>query len=113
MDAIQRASVAALLEDAYASRAAGNQNADTNDRFLDVFTTWLTPDKVELVDMVFDQIDLDRVPESLGLLLLTVTRLTREHFARRDHFIKRVETMLRNNGRNERQVDSVMRGLIK
>lgn len=113
MDAIQRASVAALLEDTYRGHAAGTPNVDTINNFLDVFATWLTPDKVKMVDTVFDQIDLVRVPGSLCLLLLSSTRLTRDHFARRESFIERVKVWLRSNGRNEQQVDSIMRGLVK
>lgn len=101
-----------LLDVAYQSHARGRRSSDALDVFLDTFERWLTRDGVGKVDMLFDRLDLDRVPESLGILLLATTRLTRAHFTRRDAFLERLgRWLVGRSGRTKQHVDNMLRGL--
>lgn len=101
-----------LLKLTYEALARGVRSRDVADAFLDTFDRWLTRDGVARVDLLFDRVDLDRAPESLGILLLATTRLTREHFARREAFFQRLSGwFIGRSGRTERDVDIMLRGL--
>ncbi len=81
-----------------------------------LFTGWkdvdLTAKGVAKVDLVFDTVDLDRVPPTLGILLLAMTRLARDSFERRAPFIERLRTwLIGRDGRTARDVDDMLRGL--
>lgn len=101
-----------LLEAVYRAHSRGERPRDVLDTFLDTFERWLTPDGVAKVDALFDRIDLDRAPESAGIVLLATTRLTRAHFQRRDAFIGRLKGwLLGRSGRTEMDVETILRGL--
>lgn len=101
-----------LLKVAYDATARGVPSRDVLDAVLDTFEDWLKPDRVARVDLLFDRVDLDRAPESLGILLLATTRLTRASFARREAFIQRLRSwFVGRSGRTEQDVDSMLRGL--
>lgn len=96
----------------YEAHARGDRSRDVLDRLLDTLERWLTPDGIARVDMLFDRIELDRAPESAGILLLATTRLTRAHFHRRDAFIERFQRWLVGRaGRTEDDVDTILQGL--
>jgi len=106
------AQVEDLLESVYRSHAQGERATELLDTFLDTFEGWLTPEGVAKVDMLFERIDLDRVPESMGTLILATTRLTCGHFQKRDAFIERLATWLvGRSGRTEQDVENMLRGL--
>jgi hypothetical protein len=97
-----------LLEMVYQAQARGDQGRDVLDAFLDRFERWQNRDGVPKVDLLFDRVVLDRAPESLGILLLATTRLTREHFARRAAFVERLRVWLIGRaGRTEQRVDAM------
>jgi hypothetical protein len=101
-----------LLNVTCEAHARGARSRDVLDAFLDTFERWLTPEGVARVEMLFDRVDLDRAPDSLGVLLLATTRLTRDHFARREAFVERLRRWLIGRaGRTERDVDVLLRGL--
>lgn len=101
-----------LLAAAYRDHACGEPVEETADAFLDTFERWLTPAGIAKVDLTFDRLDLDRAPGSLGLLLLAMTRLTRESFARREAFHERLAGwLLGRAGRSAEDVEAVLRGL--
>ncbi len=102
-----------LLEALYLGRAKAGRSREVLEAFLDTFERWLNRDGVAKVDMLFERVVLDRAPDSLGILLLATTRLTREHFGRRDTFIERLRGWLVGRaGRTERDVDNMLRGLL-
>lgn len=101
-----------LLKGAYQALAQGVRSRDVLDRFLDTFERWLTRDGVARVNLLFDRVDLGRAPESLGILLLATTRLTRENFVRRKAFVQLLSSwLIGRSGRTEEDVDSMLRGL--
>jgi len=101
-----------LLETLYAAHARAEPSAETLDPFLDTFETWLIPSGVAKVDMLFSRVDLDRVPQSLGVLLLATTRLTRNHFAVREAFCERLaKWLVGRDGRTAEQVEKMLEGL--
>ncbi len=104
--------VDAVLDDVYRAHAQGQPAEDILDTFLGTLECWLTLTGIAEVNLLFDRVDLARAPGSLGLLLLATTRLTREHFARRDAFVNRLRAwLIGRDGRTERAVDDVLRGL--
>jgi hypothetical protein len=104
--------ISAILDALYAAHARGERSRDALGPFLDAFERWLTPDGTAKVEALFDRVELDRAPESLGILLLASTRLTRAHFARRAAFVERLRGWLVGRaGRTERSVDDMLRGL--
>jgi len=101
-----------LLRVAYEAHARGVRSRAVLDALLDTFERWLTPDGVARVDLLFDHVDLDRAPESLGILLLATTRLTRAHFAHREPFVERLRKwLIGRSRRTEQDVDNMLRGL--
>jgi hypothetical protein len=101
-----------LLGTVYRAHAKGERAKDVLDPFLDTFERWLCLDGVLKVDILFARVDLERAPASLGILLLSTTRVTRESFARRAEFIERLRGFLvGREGRTERSVDNMLRGL--
>ena len=101
-----------LLDAVYGAHARGDRGKDVLDAFLDTFERWQNRDGVPRVDLLFERVDLDRAPDSLGVLLLATTRLTRGHFARRVAFVERLRAWLIGRaGRTERSVDAMLRGL--
>ena len=101
-----------LLKRAYQRYAQGMPSTDLLDAFLDTYERWLTMEGIARVNLLFDSVDLDRAPESLGILLLATTRLTRAHFARRDSFVERLSHWLIGRaGRTAQDVDAMLRGL--
>lgn len=101
-----------LLNRAYQAYAQGVRSRDLLDAFLDTFEGWLTTEGVVRVNLLFDRVDLDRAPESLGILLLATTRLTRAHFTRRDSFVERLSHwLIGRSGRTEEDVEAMLRGL--
>ncbi|MRG93539.1 hypothetical protein [Polyangium spumosum] len=101
-----------LLDAVYEAHAKGTRARDVLDTFLDTFEGWLTADGAANVDQLFERLDLDRAPESMGILLLATTRLTRAHFMEREPFITRLTRWLVGRaGRTERDVDNMLRGL--
>lgn len=104
--------VDALLDAVYQAHARGERSTDVLEPFLDSIEPWLTREGVARVDLLLDRLDLDRAPESLGILLLATTRLTRAHFVRRDAFVERLRRWLVGRaGRTEQDVDRMLRGL--
>lgn len=104
--------VNALLAAVYHAHAQGRPSTDVLDEFLDTFERWLTRDGIPKVDLLFTQVELDRAPEPLGLLLLAMTRLTREHFQCRDAFVERLHRWLvGRSGRTQQDVEKILRGL--
>lgn len=98
------------LEDFYEGRKSWDRTA--LDKFADDFGSWLTPGRIPLVDMLFDGVDLDYGHEAIGILMLAMTRLTAEHFSRREAFIKRFTTWLTGRGgRSDRDVARLFEGL--
>ncbi len=101
-----------LLKGAYQKYAQGVRSRDLLDTLLDTFERWLTVEGVARVDLLFCRVDLDRAPESLGILLLATTRLTRAHFTRRDSFFERLSRWLvGRSGRTAQDVEAMLRGL--
>jgi hypothetical protein len=101
-----------LLDAVYRAHAHGVPPEEAADAFLDTFERWLTPAGIAKVDLVFDRVDLDRAPGSLGLLLLATTRLTRAHFARREAFLERLAGwLLGRSGRTAEDVEAMLQGL--
>jgi hypothetical protein len=101
-----------LLATVYRAHAQGHPSREVLDTLLDTFERWLTRDGVRKVDRLFEQVDLDRAPEALGLLLLATTRLTRENFARREAFVERLgRWLVGRSGRSQQDVDNILRGL--
>jgi hypothetical protein len=101
-----------LLAALYASREHREPDADALSVFFDTFEGWLTAKGVAKVDLVFDRVDLDRVPPTLGILLLAMTRLTRDSFKRRAPFIERLRTwLIGRDGRTAQDVDNMLQGL--
>ncbi len=101
-----------LLDEAYRSHERGAEDEDVLEAFLDGLESWLTPRGARRVDVVFDRIELDRAPESLGLLLLATTRRTRHHFSHRAPFIERLAVFLIGRaGRTLTQVEAMLQGL--
>lgn len=104
--------VDALLASAYRWHREGKPGKEILRAFLDTFELWLTEAGKAKVDLVFDGVDLERLPPSLGLLLLASTRLTRDHFTRREAYCERLRrALIGKDGRNERQVEAMLRGL--
>jgi hypothetical protein len=102
-----------VLAAVYRGHAAGSDSEDVIDPFLDTFEGWLSPDGVAKVDLLFDRVDLDRAPASLGIVLLATTRLTRTRFAHREAFVERLRAWLvGREGRTAKQVDTMLRGLL-
>jgi hypothetical protein len=100
------------LDAIYGAHARGDRSRDVLDGLLDTLERWLTQDGIAKVDRLFDRIELDRAPESAGILLLATTRLTRAHFHRRDAFIERFQRWLVGRaGRTEEDVATILRGL--
>ena len=101
-----------LLEALYTSRGHRTSDTEALSVFFDTFEGWLTAKGVAKVDLVFDTVDLDRVPPTLGILLLAMTRLARDSFERRAPFIERLRTwLIGRDGRTARDVDDMLRGL--
>lgn len=101
-----------LMERVYAAHDRGAPAPAIGDIFLDTLETWLMPSGIAKVDLVFDHLDLDRVPGSIGVLLLASTRLTRAAFARRDAFVDRfARWLLGRDGRTSEDVEAMLRGL--
>jgi hypothetical protein len=101
-----------LLNTVYRAHTCGERSRDVLDSFLDTFERWLTPAGIAKVDLLFDRVTLDRAPESLGILLLSTTRLTRGSFARRDAFVERYRAWLvGRSGRTSEDVDALLAGL--
>lgn len=101
-----------LLAALYANREHRTPDADALSIFFDTFEGWLTAKGVAKVDLVFDSVDLDRVPPTLGVLLLAMTRLTRDSFHRRAPFIERLRTwLIGRDGRTAQDVDNMLGGL--
>lgn len=103
-----------LLGVIYQITQRGDDRAEIGDQFLRLFDTWLARDGVGRVDLLFDQLDLDRVPASLGVLALVVTRAHRDDFARREAFVAKLRGRLEgiDDGRTVEQVDRILEGLI-
>lgn len=73
---------------------------------------WLSPTGKTKVELLFERIDLDRVPGAFPLLLLAATRRTRSHFERRDSFIARLRAwMIARGDRTIERIDAVLKGL--
>jgi hypothetical protein len=101
-----------LLETVYRAHARGDRGRDVLNAFLDTFERWQNRDGVPKVDLLFERVDLHQAPDSLGVLLLATTRLTRGHFACRAGFVERLRAWLIGRaGRTERGVDALLRGL--
>ncbi|HVK64007.1 MAG TPA: hypothetical protein VM694_06020 [Polyangium sp.] len=101
-----------LLDAVYDAHSKGARSRDMLDTFLDTFEGWLTAEGAAKVDLLFERLDLDRAPESMGILLLATTRLTRAHFTQRDSFLSRLTRWLvGRSGRTERDVETMLRGL--
>lgn len=101
-----------LLASVYQAHQRAEPTAQTAGAFLDAFDRWLTPAGVAKVDRLFDRVDLDRVPGSVGVLLLAATRLTRAHFTRREAFLERFAAwLLGRDGRTREDVDAMLQGL--
>lgn len=106
------AAVDRLLNVVYRLHADGRTADDVLDSFHDAVAPWLSPAGVRRVDLLFDSVDVARAPEALGVLLLTITRLTRHHFPRRDGFLERFAASLTGRGnRTAAQVEALLRGL--
>jgi hypothetical protein len=103
-----------LLATIYAAHARGERGTEVLDVFLDTFERWRNREGATRVDLLFDRVALDRAPDSLGILLLATTRLSREHFARRAAFAERLRAWLVGRaGRTGRSVDAMLRGLLE
>jgi len=101
-----------LLHTLYGAQMQGEPSADVLDGFLDTFETWLAPEGVPKVDLLFSRVDLNRAPEALGILLLATTRLTRSHFSERNAFVERLANWLvGRNGRTPEHVEKMLEGL--
>lgn len=101
-----------LLDVVYRAHARGEDSVDVLDVLLDTIEPWLSRDGVARMDLLLDHVDLDRAPESFGVLLLATTRLTRAHFVRRDAFIERLRRWLvGRSGRREQDVDQMLQRL--
>lgn len=104
--------VSRALDEAYRGHADGHAAEEVLDAFLDHVQPWLTPRGVPRIDRLFETLDLARAPESLGVLLLAITRLTRQHFSRRGDFVDRFAAFLMGRGgRTAAQVEAMLRGL--
>jgi len=104
--------VEGLLDALYAAQSQGQSSTDALDAFLDTFETWLTPEGLVKVNMLFSRVDLNRAPEALGILLLATTRLTRSHFVERDAFLDRfAQWLVGCNGRTSEYVCQLLVGL--
>lgn len=101
-----------LLKRTYEAHEQGGGFKEVLDALLDTFDRWLNVDGIARVDLLFDRVDLDRAPESLGILLLASTRLTRAYFARREAFVQRLTSwLIGRSGRTEQDVERMLRGL--
>lgn len=101
-----------LLSALYAAQTRGELSTVALDAFLDTFETWLNPVGVGKVDLLFLRVDLNRAPESLGILLLASTRLTRSHFLERNAFIERLaKWLVGRNARTPEHVNKMLEGL--
>lgn len=104
--------VSRALDEVYRGHVDGRAAEEVLDAFLDHVHPWLTPRGVPRIDRLFETLDLARAPESLGVLLLAITRLTRQHFSRRGDFVDRFAAFLTGRGgRSAAQVEAVLRGL--
>jgi hypothetical protein len=102
-----------LLATVYEAHGGGQPGDAILDAFLDPYETWQRPEGVARIDLLFDRLALERAPESLGLLLLATTRLTRHHFVRRAAFVERLRAFLvGRGGRTERDVEKILQGLV-
>jgi len=101
-----------LLDTVYQAQARGERSREVLDAFLDTLERWQNREGAPRIDRLFERVELERAPESLGILLLATTRLTRGHFARREAFIDRLRSFLIGRaGRSERRIDDILRGL--
>lgn len=104
--------VSRTLDEVYRRHDDGRPAEEVLRAFHERVKPWLSSLGVRRVDHLFDVIDLARAPESLGVLLLAITRLTRQHFARRNDFVVRFASFLTGRGgRTAAQVEAVLRGL--
>ncbi len=104
--------VETLLQSVYRAHGKGEHSKAVLGLFFDTVQTWLKLEGIAKMERLFEQIDLDRVPESLGIVLLATTRLTAEHFQQREAFFTRLTAWFcGRGGRTSNDVDVMLRGL--